>query len=110
MRVIRYYPRAAVGDGGMTGAVRRLAHGLAASGLEVSMVYAEGDWHDPDATVTWEKIDHVGVWRARAPLKLGAVFERNDIAIFHSAWVVHNVFAGAVARRACDSDYGHGRN
>jgi glycosyltransferase involved in cell wall biosynthesis len=63
------------------------------------MVYAEGDGQSSDPTVAWEQIDHVGVWRARAPLKLGEVFERNDIAIFHSAWVVHNVFAGAVARR-----------
>jgi glycosyltransferase involved in cell wall biosynthesis len=99
MRIVFYYPRAVVGDGGMTGAVRRLAHELALSGLEVSMVYAVGDAGGRDPVVAWEKVDHVGVWRARAPVKLGQVFEGHDLAIFHSAWVVHNVVAGAVARR-----------
>jgi glycosyltransferase involved in cell wall biosynthesis len=100
MRIVFYYPRAVVGDGGMTGAVRQLAHGLAASGLDVSMVYAEGDARGRDPIVDWAQVDHVGVWRARVPRKLQAVFEGNDLAIFHSAWVVHNVMAGAVARRA----------
>jgi glycosyltransferase involved in cell wall biosynthesis len=100
MRIVFYYPRAIVGDGGMTGAVRRLAHGLAASGLEVSMVFAEGDGRDRDPLVAWEQVDHVGIWRARAPVKLRRVFQGHDLAIFHSAWVVHNVIAGAVARRA----------
>jgi glycosyltransferase involved in cell wall biosynthesis len=99
MRIVFYYPRAVVGDGGMTGAVRRLAHGLAASGLEVSIAFGEGDGRGRDPVVTWEQVDHVGVHRARVPLRLGEVFGRNDLAIFHSAWVVHNVAAGAVARR-----------
>jgi glycosyltransferase involved in cell wall biosynthesis len=99
MRIVFYYPRAVVGDGGMTGAVRRLAHELAISGLEVSMVYAAGDAGGRDPEVTWEKVDHLGVWRVRAPVKLGDVFEDHDLAILHSAWVVHNVVAGAVARR-----------
>jgi glycosyltransferase involved in cell wall biosynthesis len=99
MRIVFYYPRAVVGDGGMTGAVRRLAHELAVSGLEVSMVYAAGEAGDRDPEVTWEKVDHAGVWRARAPVKLGRVFERHDLAIFHSAWVVHNAIAGAIAHR-----------
>jgi glycosyltransferase involved in cell wall biosynthesis len=100
MRIVFYYPRAVVGDGGMTGAVRRLAHGLATSGLEVSIAFGEGDSRDRDPAVVWEQIDHVGVRRARVPLKLREVFEGADLAIFHSAWVVHNVAAGAVARRA----------
>jgi glycosyltransferase involved in cell wall biosynthesis len=99
MKIVFYYPRAVVGDGGMTGAVRRLAHELAVSGLEVSMVYAAGEAGDRDPEVAWEKVDHVGLWRARAPVRLGRVFQNQDLAIFHSAWVVHNVLAGAVARR-----------
>jgi glycosyltransferase involved in cell wall biosynthesis len=63
------------------------------------MVYAAGEAGDRDPEVTWEKVDHAGVWRARAPVKLGRVFEGHDLAIFHSAWVVHNAIAGAVARR-----------
>jgi glycosyltransferase involved in cell wall biosynthesis len=99
VRIVFYYPRAVIGDGGMTGAVRRLAHGLATTGLDVSIAYAQGDDQGQDPTVEWVHVDHVGVWRVTAPLRLHEVFEKSDLAIFHSAWVVHNAVAGAVARR-----------
>jgi glycosyltransferase involved in cell wall biosynthesis len=99
MKIVFYYPRAVVGDGGMTGAVRRLAHGLASSGLDICIAFADGDGRGEDPSVKWAQVDHTGVWRARAPLKLRQVFESNDVAIFHSAWVAHNVVAGIIARR-----------
>ena len=42
MRIVHYYPRALVGDGGMTGAVRRLSGALSEAGAEAVIAYDDG--------------------------------------------------------------------
>jgi glycosyltransferase involved in cell wall biosynthesis len=97
MRIVRYYPRAVVGNGGMTGAVRRWSESLVRAGAEVVVVHAGGK--PPPGPVEWVSLRHVGGLGFTAPVGLGEVIRGADVLVLHSGWTLHNAVAGATARR-----------
>ena len=98
LRITHYYPRALVGDGGCTWAVRGWAVALAAAGADVAVAYdAEGEL--PDPLVRWEHVPHRGRQRLRAPVALESVIEEADLLVLHSGWVYHNAQAAKAALR-----------
>lgn len=101
MRIVRYYPRAIVGDGGMTLAVRRWAQHLAAAGAEVVIAHEPRAEPPPprDVGVSWAEIAHVGSGLLRRPVGIEDVLAGADVLVLHSGWVWHNVQAAAAARR-----------
>jgi glycosyltransferase involved in cell wall biosynthesis len=102
MNIVRYYPRAVTGDGGMTRAVRAAAEAAAAFGVRTTIVY---DPHGAEAlpvadtdTVRWRAVPHRGHDRLRAPVGLAAQLRDADLLVLHSAWTSQNVLAADVAR------------
>lgn len=103
MRVVHYYPRAFVGDGGMTRAVRKLAEASASAGASVAILYAEGAETQREARasklVDWIPIRHAGAGRLSGPLHPSRALRGADVLVLHSAWTAGNVRFGAAARR-----------
>ena len=102
MRVVRYYPRALDGDGGMTGAVCSAARALSVLAEQVSVVYdAESD-RDPGPSterLTWRAVRHTGLGGLRVPVGLDELLEEADLLVLHSGWTAHNLAAAREARR-----------
>jgi glycosyltransferase involved in cell wall biosynthesis len=96
VRIVLYYPRALTGNGGMTTAVRKLARGLASAGAEV-VVACDGGRPTATDGIHWKVLRHVGPLAFRAPIGLASVLKNADLLVLHSAWVLHNVRAAAVA-------------
>ena len=101
MRIVHYYPRALVGDGGMTGAVRRLSNALSEAGAEAVIAYDEGPEPPSDGHVRWVPVHHVGPSRERLPVPsdLEPALRGADLVVLNSAWAAHNVVAGRLARK-----------
>lgn len=98
MRIVRYYPRAIVGDGGITRSVWRNSNELVAAGVEVVIAYDEGAEPPAPDGIVWWPVEHAGrPWRV--PIGLEGLLHQGDLLILHSAWCYHNVCAGAAARR-----------
>src|SRR5712691_6364031 len=101
MRIVHYYPRALIGDGGMTGAVRHLSVALSEAGAEAVIAYDEGPQPPSDGPVRWAPVRHIGPSRERLPLpaQLEPALRGADLVVLNSAWAAHNVVAGRVARK-----------
>ena len=100
MKIVRYYPRARSGDGGMTNAVRRSAAAAAAAGADVTVVYEAGTGIAPASSeVEWRSVRHAGIGPLRMPLDMESVLTGVDVLVLHSAWSPHNNRAAAVASR-----------
>ncbi len=103
MRIVHYYPRAFVGDGGMTRAVRKLAESSARAGADVAIAYTEGAETEREARastlVDWIPVRHAGAGRLSTPLDPREVLRGADLLVLHSAWTAANVRFGAAARR-----------
>jgi glycosyltransferase involved in cell wall biosynthesis len=101
MQIVHYYPRALVGDGGMTGAVRRLSGALTDAGAEAVIAYDDGPPPPSDGPVRWVPVRHVGPSGERLPLpsQLEPALKCADLVVLNSAWAAHNVVAGRVARK-----------
>jgi glycosyltransferase involved in cell wall biosynthesis len=99
MRIVRYYPRAAVGDGGMTGAVRRWSESVAALGADVTIAFDTGSAPPESNGVRWIPVRHGGAGPARIPLELEDAIRGADLLVLHSGWALHNLRAGAMARK-----------
>ena len=99
MRIVRYHPRAAVGDGGMTGAIRRWSQSVASLGAEVSVAFEKGSEPPECNGVRWIPVRHGGPGRTRIPLRLEDALRGADLLVLHSGWSLHNVRAAAVARK-----------
>lgn len=99
VRIIRYYPRAIVGDGGMTSAVRSWSEAMAREGAEVAIAF--DGWGDPyeEGGVDWYPVRHSGRRGLKVPLRLKEVVSSSDVLVLHSAWTLRNLRAAAVARR-----------
>lgn len=99
MRIVRYYPRASSGDGGMTGAVRRWSESLAGAGASTVIAFeGTGDGstlHD----VEWMPVRHTGRGRWKRPVRLERALRGADLLVLHSAWAFHNIAAAMAARR-----------
>jgi glycosyltransferase involved in cell wall biosynthesis len=100
MRIVRYYPRALVGDGGMTGAVRAWSAALVRAGASVTVAFERGA-HPPHSNddVKWAPVSHKGRGSVKVPIGLERVLQDADLLVLHSGWTLHNIRAAAVARR-----------
>lgn len=101
MRIVQYYPRALSGDGGMTGAVTRLARALKEEGAQSRIIYdGEGARPALDDSVEWVGVSHIGPSGQRLPRRhaLAAALRDADVVVVHSAWAPHNVVAAQLAR------------
>ena len=99
MKIVRYHPRALIGDGGISAAIRGWTQALGAVGADVDIVY------DPryDAPLREDGLSYVGVphggrGHSRYPKHLEGVLEGSDLVVLHSGWVLHNVLAARAAR------------
>ncbi len=100
-RILRYYPRAASGDGGITNSVRLWSEACVRAGVDVSIGFDEGtprpEWGDTG--VEWLPIRHVGRSRWKVPVGFEQALKRCDLLILHSAWALHNNWAARAAKR-----------
>ena len=100
MRIVRYYPRAVAGDGGMTGAVKRWSRELVQAGASVAVAFeGTGPSYTTDG-VDWVPVHHAGSGWWKVPLGLGPLLRDADLLVLHSGWVLHNNWAAAAADRA----------
>jgi glycosyltransferase involved in cell wall biosynthesis len=101
MRIVHYYPRALIGDGGMTGAVRHLSVALSEAGADAVIAYDEGPQPPSGGPVRWAPVRHIGPSRERLPLpaQLEPALRGADLVVLNSAWVAHNVVAARVASK-----------
>jgi glycosyltransferase involved in cell wall biosynthesis len=98
VRIVRYYPRALVGDGGMTSAVKKWAQGFVAAGADAVIAYDEGVEPPARSTVEWVPVRHAGRPRMKLPVGLRDILRGADVLVLHSGWTLHNVRAAAIAR------------
>ena len=102
MRLVHYYPRALVGDGGVTRAVWDWAATAAAAGCDVAVLYdADLKAQSPPIhrAISVVPVDHIGAGRFRVPRRLSGVLTRDDVLLLHSAYVPGNVAAAWFADR-----------
>ncbi|MBW3660104.1 MAG: glycosyltransferase [Gemmatimonadetes bacterium] len=99
IRIVRYYPRAVVGDGGITRSVWHHSLELAGTDARIRIAFDEGSAPATPEGVELVPVRHTG-WPWKVPLGLREVLEDADVLVLHSAWVLHNVRAGTSARRA----------
>jgi glycosyltransferase involved in cell wall biosynthesis len=99
MRVVHYYPRALVGDGGITNAVKKLSQGMINAGAQVVVAYDSGVDPPAHTDMSWIPVRHRGRTGMRVPVGLKRALDGADLLILHSAWTLHNARAAAVARR-----------
>jgi glycosyltransferase involved in cell wall biosynthesis len=102
IRIAQYYPRALRGDGGMTGAIRRLSQSMHASGAETKIICDAGPQPTPtEDGVSWRRIHHHRIAGRAFPDsdQLALALRGSDVLILNSAWALHNIAAAAIARR-----------
>lgn len=99
MKILRYYPRAWAGDGGITNSIRRISEATVRAGHEVRVAIDDARDLKQDAAFTWVPMEHVGPSRLRRPLGMDELLADVDLLVLHSAWTHHNVRAGVAARR-----------
>jgi hypothetical protein len=102
MRLVHYYPRALVGDGGPTRAMWEWASATYAAGCEVAILYdaeleAQSSLRNP--AIPLVPLQHSGTGRIRVPRRLAANLTTNDVLVLHSTYVPSNISAAWSARR-----------
>lgn len=99
MRILRYYPRAFSGDGGITNSVRRHAEASVRAGATVSVAVDEPRVPSgADGGFSWLAVRHEGPAGLRWPVGLAEHLRDVDLLVLHSAWTLHNIRAARVAR------------
>lgn len=99
LRIVRYHPRALVGDGGMTNSVKKWSRGMVKAGAHVTVVCEDGVAPPTEDRLEWRPIPHRGPRAVKAPVGLEGAFEGADVVVLHSGWTYHNVRAAATARK-----------
>jgi glycosyltransferase involved in cell wall biosynthesis len=99
LRIVRYHPRALVGDGGMTNSVKKWSRGMVKAGAHVTVVCEDGVSPPTEDRLEWRPIPHRGPRAVKAPVALEEAFEGADVVVLHSGWTYHNVRAAATARK-----------
>lgn len=104
MRIVHYYPRALVGDGGVTNSMRAWVTALSDAGAAVKILHMGGEpnWTPPNG-VQDAAVPHKGGVRTRRTLRpagLGQALEKGDLLVLHSGWWLHNLVAASAARDA----------
>lgn len=98
LRILRYHPRAAVGDGGMTGAIRRWSDALSLAGATVTIGYDEGKAPFDAGPTRWAPIEHRAIGPLKLPVDIDHYLRGADLLVLHSGWTAHNLRAAAIAR------------
>ena len=106
MRLVHYYPRALVGDGGPTRAMWEWANAAHAAGCEVLVLYdagleAESAFRNP--AIRTIPLAHTGVGRFQAARGLSGALRPDDVLILHSAYLPGNVAVALAAMRCASS-------
>jgi glycosyltransferase involved in cell wall biosynthesis len=96
MRILRYHPRAASGDGGMSNAIRRWSRALADLGAQSVIGYDDGS-PAPVEGVEWMQLSHVNVTGQRIPRGFERALRGVDLLVLHGAWSAHNIVASRAA-------------
>jgi glycosyltransferase involved in cell wall biosynthesis len=99
LRIVRYHPRALVGDGGMTNSIKKWSRGMVKAGAHVTVVCEDGAEPPAEDRLEWRPIPHRGPRSVKAPVGLKGLFEGADVVVLHSGWTYHNVRAAATARK-----------
>lgn len=102
MRLVHYYPRALVGDGGPTRAMWEWASATHNAGCDVAVLYdADQEGVSPlrNPRIPTIPVTHVGAGRVRVPRKLSAALGKDDVLVLHSTYIPANVFAAGSALR-----------
>ena len=98
MQVLRYHPRAALGDGGITNSVWEHSRALVRHGVDVAVAFDRGSPPDRLEGVHPTSVEHRGrFWRV--PIGIEEVLRSSDVLVLHSAWTPHNIYAASLARR-----------
>ncbi len=102
LRIVRYYPRAVSGDGGMTNAVRHWSEGMVRAGSHIVIAFDDGvppqEWSR--SGIEWAPVPHAGSSRLRMPVGLRSVLRDASLLVLHSAWTPQNIWAARLARKA----------
>jgi len=102
MRLVHYYPRALVGDGGPTRAMWTWASATHSAGCDVAVLYdADLDAQSPlrNRAIPIVPLKHRVAGRVRVPSQLAAALTTRDVLVLHSTYVPGNVAAAWSARR-----------
>jgi glycosyltransferase involved in cell wall biosynthesis len=104
-RFVSYYPRAVSETSGVTVALWAWASALAAAGHEVVVLHAGGTKPSPvdglTVGVRHRSIPHFGsARRSFLPIGLERYLAPGDLLVLHEGWVLSNLMAARVARRA----------
>src|SRR5688572_4399502 len=100
MRIVHYHPRAVVGDGRVSSSVRRSPRALSQTGALAAIAYDAADRPPPhDDGVEWIPVRHRGTNQRRRPRDPERALRPGRVRVLNSAWTVHTVRAGALARR-----------
>jgi len=102
MRLVHYYPRALVGDGGPTRAMWTWASATYSAGCDVAVLYdADLEAQSPlrNHAIPVIPVKHRGAGRFRVPSQLGAALTPRDVLVLHSSYIPSNIGAAWSARR-----------
>jgi glycosyltransferase involved in cell wall biosynthesis len=100
MRLVHYYRRALVGDGGPTRAMWQWANAIHKAGCNVAVIYdadleAQSPLRNPAIPVI--PLKHSGAGLLRMPRGLGAALAPDDVLVFHSTYTPSNIGAARAA-------------
>lgn len=97
VKIVRYYPRAVVGDGGITNSVWCHSQELVRAGARMTIAFDGGE-PPADDGIEWRRVSPAGVLPG-SPAGLEDALQGADLMVLHSAWAWHNVRAGEIARQ-----------
>jgi glycosyltransferase involved in cell wall biosynthesis len=98
LRILRYHQRAAVGDGGMTGAIRRWADAVTQAGAIVTIAYDLGEPPVDRGPAKWSRVRHRAIGPFNLPRDMRSELRDADLLVLHSGWTAHNLRAASIAR------------
>ena len=102
MRLVHYYPRAFVGDGGPSLAMWQWASAAYAAGCDVAVLY-DVDLQAPSSlrnpAIPMVPLKHAGIGRLRVPRRLADALTKDDVLVLHSTYLPSNVAAARSAYR-----------
>jgi glycosyltransferase involved in cell wall biosynthesis len=102
MRLVHYYPRALVGDGGPTRAMWTWASATHAAGCDVAVIYdADLEAQSPlrNPAIPMVPLKHTGAGRIRGPHQLASALTSRDVLVLHSTYIPGNIGAAWSAHR-----------
>jgi glycosyltransferase involved in cell wall biosynthesis len=100
LKIVHYYPRALVGDGGCSYAVRGWAAAVASAGADVLVAFDRLGEQPQAPEVQWRHVPHRRHGGLRSVDPLGRLVGDADFLVLHSGWVYHNVQAAKTAIRS----------